>query len=57
MAQSWYFPGVPLGLDMVPGMSGAGRGLEGKRSTGNTRGHGGPVTGDHVDDREAGDVA
>src|ERR1017187_5053508 len=25
MTQSWYFRGAPLGLDMVPGMSGAGR--------------------------------
>src|ERR1035441_10082401 len=31
-------PGRSLGLDMVPGISGAGRSLEAKRGTGNTRG-------------------
>jgi hypothetical protein len=35
-AQSWYFRGVPLGLETLPGISGAGRGLEAKRSTGET---------------------
>src|ERR1035441_10099805 len=48
----WHFRGFPLGLDVFPGMSGARRGLEAKRSTGNTRGHGGPVTADQADDRE-----
>src|ERR1035438_4834804 len=38
---SWYFRGAPLGLETLPGMSGAGRGQEAKRSAGNTRGHGG----------------
>src|ERR1017187_5545454 len=33
MTQSWYFRGAPLGLDMVPGMSGAGRDPEQGRST------------------------
>ena len=40
----WYFRGAFLGLDVFPGMSGAGRGLEVKRNTGSTRGHDGPVT-------------
>ena len=28
----WYFPGLPLGLDMVPGISGAGKGLEARET-------------------------
>jgi hypothetical protein len=29
---SCYFPGLPLGLDMVPGISGAGTGLEARET-------------------------
>jgi hypothetical protein len=53
---SWYFLGVPVASNMVPGISGAGRGPEQGRSTGNTRGFGDLVTADQVDDRHAGHV-
>src|ERR1039458_9420756 len=53
VARLGIFRGFPLGLDMFPGASGAGRGLEAKRSTGNTRGDTGQVTVDQAADRNS----
>ena len=41
---SWYFPGVPLGLDVFPGISGAGRVWSQEKYREHQGTTGGPVT-------------
>jgi hypothetical protein len=45
----WYFRGVPLVLDVFPGISGGWKRSGGEEKYRSTRGHGGRVTLDQVD--------